>query len=663
MPEEKRPIYKMEIDLNVLQHLGINLYSNIPAVLSEAVANAWDADAENVRIDTEGDTIVIHDDGTGMSRKDINDRFLRVGYRRRDEQGSSTPKGRSPMGRKGIGKLSLFSIANTVEVYTRKDGEESAFRMSVPEIEKAIGGHRNFYEPESINFPNNTGLGESGTRIVLNDIKKNYTRNSATFLRRRLARRFSIIGAHNKFCVCVDGEEISTADRGYYKNIQYIWTYGEQDDVLKSCSDGVEPKDRTQEVADKRIEIRGWLATVKHSGDLKEENESEKSENLNRIAIYVRGKMAQEDLLSDFSERGVYASYLIGELQVDGLDEDGEDDAATSSRQRIVEDDPRYLALREIIQGELKYIQNRWTELRDAEGVKRAIQQVPAVEEWIEDLRPKVIQEKAKKWVGRLNRIRVGDEKSYKSFLKCAILGFESFRHRRELEKLENIQDENLEEILSIFGGIDELENSYYGQIVEGRIAIIHSFQNLVDDDAREKVIQKYLFDHLWLLDPSWERAKGSEYMEKSINTILENNTEQLSDDEKRARIDIKYRTVAGKHVIVELKRSSVSLHIDDLKKQIRRYYEAVRKHLIETGDETPLEIVCVLGKNPTTEGGRVQSRQEAEEELQTLKGQVVTYTELINNAEQSYADYIEKHKKHDKLWKILKEIEDFTSS
>ena len=35
----------MSTSLSSLEHLGINLYSNIPAVLSEIVANAWDADA------------------------------------------------------------------------------------------------------------------------------------------------------------------------------------------------------------------------------------------------------------------------------------------------------------------------------------------------------------------------------------------------------------------------------------------------------------------------------------------------------------------------------------------------------------------------------------------------------------------------------------------
>jgi len=43
--------FKLTISLNVLEHLGINLYSNVASVLSEIVANAWDADATEVHID------------------------------------------------------------------------------------------------------------------------------------------------------------------------------------------------------------------------------------------------------------------------------------------------------------------------------------------------------------------------------------------------------------------------------------------------------------------------------------------------------------------------------------------------------------------------------------------------------------------------------------
>src|SRR5882762_7195113 len=96
----KRPL-TMRISLNALEHLGMNLYSNVPAVLSEIVANSWDADAENVSvtIDKLKETIIIEDDGIGMSRDDVIDHFLTVGFKRRVVNGLVTPiKKRKPMG-------------------------------------------------------------------------------------------------------------------------------------------------------------------------------------------------------------------------------------------------------------------------------------------------------------------------------------------------------------------------------------------------------------------------------------------------------------------------------------------------------------------------------------------------------------------------------------
>ena len=143
MPDDKAP-FELTISLNVLEHLGMNLYSNVPAVLSEIVANAWDADADNVWVDWDraGDTIVIQDDGVGMNPRDVNSRFLTVGYRRRDDQPGLTGKDRAPMGRKGIGKLSLFSIARTVEIETVRNSEASAFRMQLERIREQIQNRR-----------------------------------------------------------------------------------------------------------------------------------------------------------------------------------------------------------------------------------------------------------------------------------------------------------------------------------------------------------------------------------------------------------------------------------------------------------------------------------------------------------------------------------------
>ena len=164
------PTYRMQISLNALEHLGLNLYSNVPAVLSEAVANAWDADAQQIRIAFKMDEgcIEIQDDGLGMTQAEVNDRFLNADFRRRKTMPGRTPRGRAPMGRKGIGKLSLFSIAHQVEVHTVKEGESSAFRMSLPDMRRSIEQEQEAYFPEALS----TACLDltCGTRFILRDL-------------------------------------------------------------------------------------------------------------------------------------------------------------------------------------------------------------------------------------------------------------------------------------------------------------------------------------------------------------------------------------------------------------------------------------------------------------------------------------------------------------
>jgi len=206
--------YEMTVDLNVLNHLGIKLYSSIPAVLSEVVANAWDADAEKVEIEVTSDSITITDDGHGMTATDLNAKFLKVGYQRREEGMAKTPRGRDVLGRKGIGKLSLFSIANTIEVHSRKGGEGAGLVLSLPGIQESIKNKSKMYFPDPV--PSRNVSITHGTRIEIRDIRKK-THLTASPLRRRLARRFSSIGRTvegMKFEVTVNGKEVTAEDTG-----------------------------------------------------------------------------------------------------------------------------------------------------------------------------------------------------------------------------------------------------------------------------------------------------------------------------------------------------------------------------------------------------------------------------------------------------------------
>lgn len=221
--------FEMRIDLNVLNHLGMNLYSNIPAVLSEVVANSWDADAEvvEINIDPSRSEIIIKDDGNGMGLDDINAKYLTIGYARRENGEVVTPKYRRPvMGRKGIGKLSLFSIAKTIEVYSKKNEEKNAFRMNAEKIRKQItSSSSRTYNPEEIDHSSIDFA--KGTKIVLKDLKKRLSHAEAA-LKKRLARRFSIIGASHDFRVFLNNEEITIEDRNYFHKIEYLWYFGEE---------------------------------------------------------------------------------------------------------------------------------------------------------------------------------------------------------------------------------------------------------------------------------------------------------------------------------------------------------------------------------------------------------------------------------------------------
>lgn len=445
--------------------------------------------------------------------------------------------------------------------------------------------------------------------------------------------------------------------------MQYIWTYGEQNELVKLCKNLDRPAEaRLAQIADDlkkhHISLSGWIGTVSKPDQLKDED----GDNLNRLAVFMRGKMAQEDMLDDFGQKEIYADYVIGELHCEQLDVDDQGDIATSSRQSLKEDDPRFEALRRIVLSELRHIAGKWSDWRRTDGAKVAAT-VPAVSDWLSNLKGDT-KKKAERWIGRLNTIRANDDNDKKELLKASILAFESYRRKEELDRLEEMKDESVEHILEIFRSIDDLELSYYGQIVKLRIGIINTLQEKLKDNDKELVLRDYIYDHLWLLDPAWERTKGSEHAETLVNKFLEDNTSKLRGRAKSARIDIGYRTTGGKHVIVELKRASVAVPVDELVAQVRIYRDGARRILEKTTYKNwPIEIICLLGKPPPEwkdASGTGPSGVMAS--LKTVDARIVFYDELLTNAQSAYADYLEEHVKVDKLWGVFEAIDDFTS-
>ncbi len=650
MPEP----YDLNIDLNVLNHLGLNLYSNVPAVLSEMVANAWDADATRVDIRISGrgqKTLIVKDNGCGMNDADMRAKYLTVGYeRRRRRGGDQTAMGRPVMGRKGIGKLSVFSIAGKVQIITKaKESAPLGIRLDVEKIQEAIRNEEKYHpQPLPLSKRDYSGIKDSGTILLLSNLKKRVNASLDRYLRQRVARRFSVLS--DKFQVFIDGEEITLSDRNYFEKLEYALVYGDFDQSrFKHERRYVIPRTSEVSLGSEASPVCGWIGLAKESGSLQEG-----SDNLNRISILARGKVALEDILDTFREGGMYTKYIIGELEADFLDRSDREDIATSSRQDFIRSDLRFEQLREFIGRELRFLQNERARLKNKTGTEAALK-ISAVKDWYSTLGHDSKNE-AQKLFGKINQIAT-DKDHQKTLYKHGVLAFEHLRHKDKLNELKHLDVNNLEVAVKLFSELDDIEASWYHQITQGRLDIIRKFDEHITEDVLEKIIQEHIYSHLWILDPSWDRATETPIMEKSVAQSFQKISDKLNKDERRGRIDIRYKKTSGKHVIIELKRTSVIASDTDLMSQVDKYIQALRKQLQEAKESGPVEAICLVGRE-LQEWTDPERRQESERSLAAKNIKVMTYRQLMKDAQASYKAYLERAEDKGRIKKLLDAID-----
>ncbi|HAX5069945.1 TPA: hypothetical protein JZG34_004489 [Escherichia coli] len=653
--DENTHTYEMLVSLSVLGHLGINLYSNVAAVITETVANAWDADATEVHIKLSPDRITISDNGFGMTIHDMNSKYLTVGYQKRNDKSQLlTPKGRLPMGRKGIGKLSLFSIAKTVTVESIKDGERHGLVMEVPKIEHAIKSGAGRYYPEPLDSAQLSVT--KGTLVTLRDLNRSRIPATATALRKKLARRFSVIGS-NDFRVFVDDVEVTAKEREDLKHVQFVWDINSGVDFKKECPGLITVTDISSFLTESHLfnpewSIKGWIGSIKQPSQL-----NTPEGNLNSIVVLSRGRLFQENILDDINDGGIYTKYLTGQLEADFLDTDEDEDIATSDRQRVVEDDPRYQYLKSLVKIALRKVASQWSSLREKQGAKEAKESNPVLAEWIGSLKP-ASRGYAEKMIAQIESLPLEDKpQEKKELFKHAIFAFERLRIKEMSQELADAVFFNAEKLLPLLEKQDDLEATLYYEIAKSRVDVIQSFKGLVDNDEKEKVLQRYLFEHLWLLDPSWERIDGSPIMESRVNQEWDRIDAGLSEEEKKGRMDIKYRSSAGKHIIIELKRASVLTSVANLVIQGNKYRQAVIKcaKAVDPASTPSIDVIFVLGREPSD---YALDPSYTNLQLQSVNGRIVYYDGLINSAQSSYREYTERQATVARIAEIVKKLD-----
>ena len=134
---------KFDINPHVIRQLGAELVTDQTTALMELVKNSYDADADYVKItintkDVLNDPnlfypnkkgyIIVEDNGFGMDEGTIINSWLVISFSNKravDGAKPKTPKGRTPLGDKGLGRLSTQRLAQVCEIYTKKESNKA----------------------------------------------------------------------------------------------------------------------------------------------------------------------------------------------------------------------------------------------------------------------------------------------------------------------------------------------------------------------------------------------------------------------------------------------------------------------------------------------------------------------------------------------------------
>lgn len=305
----------MRFDPSTIEHLGIQMYSRLPNALAELVANAYDADAENVFINLYDNNdekyIEVVDDGIGMSFEDVNEKFLRIGRHRRNfETNRTTPKGRFITGRKGLGKLALFGIGKKIKIATKtiNSEQELVFKLDWNEI---VDCKSSQYKPVFIIKHNSKK--QSGTTVKLTslDRQSGFDINS---IEENLAKLFNFYDTNFRIYISLNNEFKIELNR----NRKY--------DVLA--------KDLNLDISEISNEINEeYEYKNKLKGNIILTNKPAPA-SIRGITIYVNGRMANEASFFGLSDSSYVYSYLTGWVDADFLDE-FEQDLISTDRQSL----------------------------------------------------------------------------------------------------------------------------------------------------------------------------------------------------------------------------------------------------------------------------------------------------------------------------------------
>lgn len=604
--------------------LGQQMYGGAVPSVAELVANAWDADASKVEIfipadfKSPGAEIIVRDYGTGMSFEELNNFYLHIGYERRT-RGERTTGGRLVMGRKGIGKLAGFGIAEDIIVTSVKEGKLIELGLNYSQL-------RNLETTTDFKFAplrDEVTSEADGVKVTFKSLKLSRSINPDSF-RISMARRFAL--GTDSMEIRVNDVLVSKEDLSFEH--RYPVT-GWQEETIEGFGN-----------------IQYWFGFL---GSTIQDPE------LRGVSVFARDRVAQFTPfffnLTGGINGQVALEYLTGQIKADLLDENI--DYIATDRQTVNWQFDKAPLLEEWGKKKIKELCADWKKRHDQRNIDRFQHSMGDFYSRIEKL---ALKEEKKDLTAALVKIasieRINPD-DFKTIANAMVSGVERESVKKVIQRINTASDEALPELFEAIKEWDIISAVSTAEVVFGRIQIIEQFKKHIDDRLPEKAgkgemdMQTFIKSYPWLLGHRFEQLNPADfYHEKGIDKwieeiLIETTKEYSSADEKDGR---RFDLLCIKNdwliVILELMRPGIAEDYDHVMR-LNRYVTRIQTHVNENKASEHFKGKTVFGlliaDNPSKDASLGETKIALKNNLESI-----TWKGLFETVKANYGEYYE---------------------
>lgn len=544
MPTSKKKLPPKAANFQVDTRLAVLLgesYTSTERALKELVDNAWDADADNVWITLPGpmttDPIIIRDDGSGMTEREVRQEYLFIANDRSSRKGTQTPhKKRQVRGRKGVGKFAGMSAAAVMELSTQVRGVRTSITVDRKALQEAGRDIERVPLPIQIE---NCPAEDHGTAIVLSQLDQNLHFPSPDKFRQILIRDY---GREDGFLIHVNDKRLDIEDLG---------------GTVTNHAASVEGVGTTN----LRFAVTEDKARISGAG----------------IVIRVQGKAVGRPTFFGLDEADDFPRSLLGkvygEIEADGLAGDLTGDAAF-----IVENSIAYEKLREwaapLIREQVSAVYSREMQLAQARLKQKINKRLATLPEYKREFAEAALNKLLRKYYGE-------SEDRLETVVNVVLDALERDEYYDVLQRIDEAQHSDVAQFAEALDEFGLVDLAQIAQQAQQRLRFLDYIDRLaLSPGTDELVMHKAIEQNLWLLGNDYGLLASN----KSLKHIVSAALDQTYTGKRAAeRPDLLLASnVLQQHVVIEFKKPSVTLEFDHYQ-QATKYRHELRRFLPST--------------------------------------------------------------------------------